>query len=197
MTSDAQERPRRDRSNPAAAPDAVRPDAGPPDGVPPDDVPPVARHTEPILDQPVDGDSLYQLRASVAAHAVLAGLSPRKADDLVIAAHELAANVVLHGSGCGRLRIWRCDSTLRCQVTDDGSESRKDSGKKARSGGEPESADPSSWRIEPGHGLWLIRQLADDLTLRRGQDGGSDVTVIFSFTSPEGTEDTEAETSGS
>jgi anti-sigma regulatory factor (Ser/Thr protein kinase) len=181
MTSDAQGRPRRDRRTPAAPPDAV---------------PPAARHTEPILDEPVDGDSLYQLRASVAAHAVLAGLSPRKVDDLVIAAHELAANVVLHGSGRGRLRIWRCDSTLHCQVTDDGSESREDSAETARSGGEPGSPDPSSWRIEPGHGLWLIRQLADDLSLRRGPGGGSAVTVSFSLTSSDCTDGTEAENRG-
>ena len=75
--------------------------------------------TEPILDQALDGDSLYQLRASVAAHAVQAGLPQRRADDLVIAAHELAANVVRHGSGRGRLRIWRHDQALHCQVTDE------------------------------------------------------------------------------
>jgi anti-sigma regulatory factor (Ser/Thr protein kinase) len=181
MTSDAQQFPRRDRRTPATPPDAP---------------PPAARHTEPILDQPVDGDSLYRLRASVAAHAVLAGLSPHKADDLVIAAHELAANVVLHGSGRGRLRIWLRDSTLHCRVTDDGSESRKDSSETVRSGEESGSPDPSSWRIEPGHGLWLIRQLADQLSLRRGQGGGSDVTVSFSFTRPGGTDGTEAETCG-
>ena len=185
MTSDAQGFPRRDLRIPAAPPDAL-----------PDALPPADRHPESILDHPVDGDSLYQLRASVAAHAVLAGLSPRKADDLVIAAHELAANVVLHGSGRGRLRIWLCDSTLHCRVTDDGSESRKDSAETVRSGEEPGSPDPSSWRIEPGHGLWLIRQLADDLSLRRGQDGGSEVTVSFSLASPDGTDGTEAETCG-
>src|SRR5215468_3772471 len=74
----------------------------------------------PILDQPLDKDSLYQLRASVAAHALQAGLPPRRADDLVIAAHELAANVVRHGSGRGRLRLWRHEQTLHCQVTDEG-----------------------------------------------------------------------------
>src|SRR6266566_7356039 len=67
--------------------------------------PPAARAAEPILEQALDGDSLYQLRASVAVHAVQAGLPQRRTDDLVIAAHELAANVVRHGSGSGRLRI--------------------------------------------------------------------------------------------
>src|SRR5262249_13336484 len=81
---------------------------------------PTGGEVQPILDQPLDKDSLYQLRASVAAHAVQAGLPQRRADDLVIAAHELAANVVRHGSGRGRLRLWRHGQTLHCQVTDDG-----------------------------------------------------------------------------
>ncbi len=74
----------------------------------------------PILDLRLDGDSLYQLRASVAAHAAQAGLPPRRADDLVIAVHELAANVVRHGSGHGRLRIWQHRDALHCQITDEG-----------------------------------------------------------------------------
>ncbi len=126
-------------------------------------MPSADRGTEPILDQPLDGDSLYQLRASVAAHAVLAGLPQRRADDLVIAVHELAANVVRHGSGRGRLRIWRHGEILHCQVTDDGTE-----------------ADPSCWRVEPGHGLWLVRQLADSLSLRPGQTGPA-VTISFAL----------------
>lgn len=122
------------------------------------------RGTVPILDQPLDGESLYQLRASVAAHAVRAGLPQRRADDLVIAAHELAANVVRHGSGRGRLRIWRHEQTLLCQVTDAGIA----------------AVDPRTWPVEPGHGLWLVRQLADTLSLHPGQ-AGSAVTIGFAL----------------
>ena len=148
MTSDAQRSPERGKRT-AAGPAATAPSAD--------------RGTEPILDQPLDGDSLYQLRASVAAHAVRAGLPQRRADDLVIAAHELAANVVRHGSGRGRLRIWRHDQALHCQVTDDAS-----------------AADPSSWRVQPGHGLWLVRQLADSLSMHSGQAGPA-VTMSFAL----------------
>src|ERR1700726_3188440 len=74
----------------------------------------------PILDQAFDAGSLYTLRAAVAAHATQAGLAPGRADDLVIAVHELAANAVRHGAGHGRLRIWRSDQALRCEITDDG-----------------------------------------------------------------------------
>ena len=129
---------------------------------------------DPILDQPFDGESLYQLRASVAANAAAAGLPPRRADDLVIAAHELAANVVRHGSGRGRLRIWRHDQALRCEVTDEGTAQDPPGSSVARAG------DPSSWPVEPGHGLWLVRQLADDLSLHAGREGPA-VTVSFAL----------------
>ena len=73
------------------------------------------QQVDPVLDQALDANSLYQLRASVAAHAVRAGLPQGRADDLVMAAHELAANVVRHGSGHGRLRIcWRRDMFKAC-----------------------------------------------------------------------------------
>jgi len=117
----------------------------------------------PILDQPLDKDSLYQLRASVAAHALQAGLPQRRADDLVIAAHELAANVVRHGSGRGRLRLWTHGQTLHCQVTDDGRQETS-----------------SGWRIEPGHGLWLVRKLADNANLHTGRTGSA-VTISFTL----------------
>src|ERR1700691_2580517 len=73
-----------------------------------------------ILDQAFDADSLYALRAAVAAHASDAGLPPGRADDLVIAVHELAANAVRQGAGHGRLRIRRSDQALLCEISDDG-----------------------------------------------------------------------------
>jgi Histidine kinase-like ATPase domain len=57
-----------------------------------------ARPDLPILDQAFDADSLYALRAAVAAHATQAGLTPGRAGDLVIAVHELAANAIRHGA---------------------------------------------------------------------------------------------------
>ena len=63
--------------------------------------PPLAATDAPILDQVFDADSLYALRAAVAAHGAQAGLPPGRADDLVIAVHELAANAVRHGAGHG------------------------------------------------------------------------------------------------
>src|SRR5215468_6017143 len=74
----------------------------------------------PALDQAFDGDSLYALRATVAAHGSRAGLSDGRTRDLVLAVHELAANAVRHGAGQGRLRMWAAQDAVRCEVTDEG-----------------------------------------------------------------------------
>lgn len=118
---------------------------------------------QPLLDQEVDGGSLYQLRASAGASASEVGLSRQRADDLVIAVHELAANVVRHGSGRGRLRIWKHHQVLHCQVTDEGA---------------APDPTPPPWKILPGHGLWLVRQLADRTSLHPGPNGTA-VTISF------------------
>src|SRR5437879_6179132 len=104
----------------------------------------------PVLDQAFDGDSLYPLRAAVAAHGSQAGLSEGRTRDLVLAVHELAANAVRHGAGQGRLRLWATPEAVRCEVTDDGADG---------TGEEP--AEAPVWHVEPGHGLWLVRRIAD------------------------------------
>ena len=127
----------------------------------------------PILDQAFDADSLYALRAAVAAHASQAGLAPGRADDLVLAVHELAANAVRHGAGHGRLRIWRseADQALLCEVTDDGHPEAT------------QTTDTPQWRAEPGHGLSLVRQVADQATLRSGSSG-TEATITFALAPP-------------
>jgi anti-sigma regulatory factor (Ser/Thr protein kinase) len=123
----------------------------------------------PVLDQAFDGDSLYALRAAVAAHGARAGLAEDRVGDLILAVHELAANAVRHGAGRGRLRIWITGGVLHCEVTDDG----------------PPHADAAAvndsaqWNIEPGHGLWVVRQVADRTSLYGGPSG---TVVAVSFT---------------
>ena len=121
-----------------------------------------------MLDQAFDRDSLYALRAAVAAHGSQAGLPQRRVEDLVIAAHELAANAVRHGAGHGRLRLWAQDSVLHCEVTDSGPGAERQPSRAAHLSG------------EPGHGLWLVRQLSDQAILHSGPDGTS-ATVIFTL----------------
>lgn len=66
------------------------------------------------------GGPLYGLRQAVQAHAAAAGLSGSRLLDLVIAAHELAANAVRHGAGRGRLLLSRQNGALHCRVEDAG-----------------------------------------------------------------------------
>src|SRR5947208_16680399 len=73
----------------------------------------------PVLEQQFDAGSLYLLRAAVAAHATRAGLPERRTGDIVLAVHELAANVIRHGAGHGLLRITEHDRAWHCQVTDE------------------------------------------------------------------------------
>src|SRR5580693_5835520 len=112
-----------------------------------------------ILDQAFDAGSLYALRAAVAAHASDAGLPPGRADDLVIAVHELAANAVRHGAGHGRLRIRRSDQALLCEISDDGAPPPASTADQTETA--TETPDAALWRTEPGHGLSLVRQVAD------------------------------------
>src|SRR5882672_3818372 len=105
----------------------------------------------PALEQAFDGDSLFALRATVAAHGSRAGLSEGRTRDLVLAAHELAANAVRHGAGQGRLRLWTAPDRVRCEVADDGADEESPGAEAA------EAADAALWHVEPGHGLWLVR----------------------------------------
>jgi len=114
----------------------------------------------PLLDQEFDSGTLYHLRAAVHAHVGQAGLSEDRVGEVVLAVHELAANAVAHGAGHGRLRIWNLDGALGCEVVDGGAAGTTDA---------PETADP--WPTTDGHGLWLVRQVADYLDLRSGPYG--------------------------
>ena len=76
---------------------------------------------ELFLDRQFDRDSLHELRAAVQAHAVQAGLTEDLAGDVVLAVHELAANVD---------RAWRrprpppavapSPAPSVCEIADDG-----------------------------------------------------------------------------
>ncbi|MBB4663114.1 ATP-binding protein [Conexibacter arvalis] len=101
------------------------------------------------------------LRAAVAEHAAAAGLPARRAGDLVLAAHEIAANAHLHGGGSATLRTWTADGEFLCEVADRGAG----------------MTDPHAGSVEPepaqigGRGLWLARQLCDRVQIRTGAGG--------------------------
>jgi anti-sigma regulatory factor (Ser/Thr protein kinase) len=125
----------------------------------------------PPLDRQFDAGSLSRLRAEVAAHATAAGLSADRVQDAVIAAHELAANAVHHGAGHGRVRQWTDGQLLCCHVSDPGPERLAVAG--------PDSRKP--WPAEYGHGLWLVSQVADRVTVDHRQGDGTDVTITFAI----------------
>jgi anti-anti-sigma factor len=137
----------------------------------------------PILDQVFDADSLYALRAAVAAHATQAGLAQGRAEDLVIAVHELAANAVRHGAGHGRLRVWKSGQALLCEISDDGLPQPAGTSAGTTDGAPAGTTDAAQWRAEPGHGLSLVRQVADQASLRSGPDGTL-ATISFALGAP-------------
>ena len=79
-----------------------------------------------------------------------------------------------HGAGHGRLRIWRSAAALRCEISDDGLPDAQDA---------QDAQKVPEWRTEPGHGLSLVRQVADHTSLRSGRDGTS-ATISFALAAP-------------
>jgi anti-sigma regulatory factor (Ser/Thr protein kinase) len=145
----------------------------------------------PLLDQEFDSATLYALRAAVQAHASRVGLSEDRAGEVVLAVHELAANAIAHGAGRGRLQMWDLVGALSCEIVDGGPASSGGPASAHRSAGahgpagahgSPPVSDP--WPAAHGHGLWLVRQVADELDLRSGPRGTRAV-VTFALARPE------------
>lgn len=135
-----------------------------------------------MLDQAFNVEGLHELRETVLAHATAAGMPESRATEVMLVAHELASNAILHGGGTGWLRIRTAAGALHCQVTDPGI---------ARSDGHPPRAtpdpattvsapQPQRWPTQRGHGLWLIRQAADHFSVITGPHG-SQVDVSFNL----------------
>jgi anti-sigma regulatory factor (Ser/Thr protein kinase) len=84
----------------------------------------LARRSAGLLDHRFGARGLALLRAVVLAHAVEAGMPESRARDVMLAAHELAANAIRHGAGTGQLQMRAGDGMLRVQVHDAGLASR-------------------------------------------------------------------------
>lgn len=122
------------------------------------------------LDQWFDADALSGLRRVVLAEAIAAGLPSDRASDVMLAVHELAANAVCHGGGVGHVQVQVTDGALWCRVSDTGGRAPP-----AGTGG-----DVRPWPFEPGHGLWLVRSIADHLAIAP-EPAGSQVTAVFAL----------------
>lgn len=121
-----------------------------------------------------DRETLPGLRSAVRAEAVAAGMPGNQADDVMLAVHELAANAVRHGGGAGRLRMATAAGELHCHVSDAG----PSGGGACSPGGNAVAL--RQWLIQPGHGLWLVRDIADRLTIAPGP-AGSEVSAVFTL----------------
>jgi anti-sigma regulatory factor (Ser/Thr protein kinase) len=116
------------------------------------------------------------LRRAVRAEAVAAGLAGDRAGDVVLALHELAANAVCHGGGTGQLQMMITGGALHCRVSDAGTGSLVQAGVAG-----PDTA--GAWPLQPGHGLWLVAGIVDQVSFAPGR-AGSEVTVTFALSGP-------------
>lgn len=119
-----------------------------------------------MVDERFDASTLHLLRERVAACTAAVGMPKDLSVDVLLAVHELAANAVRHGAGAGRLLMRAAVGMLHCQVSDAGP-----------------GAGP--WPLREGHGLWLVRAVADDVIASSGPHG-SQVTVRFGWRAPPG-----------
>jgi anti-sigma regulatory factor (Ser/Thr protein kinase) len=108
-----------------------------------------------------DPETLGALRTFARTIAVGAGFGPDRADDLVFAVNELAANAIRHGGRRGSLTVWRTrPDALVCEVEDEG-----------------RIRDPLVGRREPpaeelnGRGLWIAHELCDLVQVRSAEEG--------------------------
>ena len=138
-----------------------------------------------VLDREFEAESLSGLREAVMETAVAAGLGDDRAIDVMLAMHELAANVIRHGTGYGRLRMQVTANALRCEVSES----------VGRFGPVPDSPVSGplptghllarapvkpSWPVEHGHGLWIVRRTADQVQVTTGP-AGTEVAVVFTL----------------
>ncbi len=105
-------------------------------------------------------DDLSTLRQVVRRLGETSRLSPDATDDLVLAAHELASNSVLHGGGGGVLRGWRTPHALVVELGDCGVIKDPMVGREA-----------SMCLDESGRGLWIANQLCELVQVRSSERG--------------------------
>jgi anti-sigma regulatory factor (Ser/Thr protein kinase) len=117
---------------------------------------------------------LSQVRALVLQHARDAGLTEGKANDLVLAVSEVAANTLRHTAAPGTLTLWHDEDEVVCQIHDEGIVSDPLAGLRRPAPG-----------ASGGHGLWLVRQVCDQVELR-SDENGTTITMHMAIR-PDGT----------
>jgi anti-sigma regulatory factor (Ser/Thr protein kinase) len=120
----------------------------------------------PVVERAFDLEGLLSVREHVGQRASAVGVDRDAAQDLVLAAHELASNSVQHGGGRGRLRSWSEPGAFVVEVSDTGRIHDPLVGRQI--------TDVSS---EHGRGVWMANQLCDLVQLRSSAAG----TVVRLF----------------
>ncbi|HYN92970.1 MAG TPA: ATP-binding protein [Pilimelia sp.] len=122
----------------------------------------MAESTDPLFTADFSRGDLAQLRQAVTAHAGRAGLTGQRLDDFVLAVNEVVTNAVRHAGGRGRLRMWANDEAVCCEIADAG-------------GGIPAERlfpqRPPAASTAGGRGIWMARQLCDELAVETGPSG--------------------------
>ena len=113
-------------------------------------------------------DDLQQVRRVTGAWAARAGLPPGRADDFVIAVHEIAANALRYGSPAARLLLQVADGgAVQAEVRDSG---------RWQPATEAASVDGRG----EGRGLALARLVCDEVEIR-ARDNGTTVLLRMSL----------------
>lgn len=107
----------------------------------------------------ITGIPRHAVRRAVAP----ADLAPERAEDLVLAFSEVAANALVHGTGSTFVRVWAEDGLAVCTVTDEGTAF----GDLLAGYVPPSRAE----LVERGKGLWVSRQLCDEVDILPGESG--------------------------
>jgi len=105
---------------------------------------------DPVPELRFGRSDLARLRRFVRNEAGTAGVDPSRTADLVLAANEIATNIVIHGGSDGTARCCVVDGAFVCELAGPGTIS-----------------DPMAGQVRPapdrssGRGLWLANQLCD------------------------------------
>jgi anti-sigma regulatory factor (Ser/Thr protein kinase) len=120
----------------------------------------LAEPTGPVACMELAENNLGDVRRWVAEAALASGLARHRADDLALAVGEAATNSLCHAGGHGKLRHWREDDRIVCEVHDKGRIRDPLAGR-----------FPAAWDAADGRGLWLIHQLCDLVQIRSSEAG--------------------------
>jgi anti-sigma regulatory factor (Ser/Thr protein kinase) len=113
-----------------------------------------------IWEIPFAGEDLFELRQLVSGWASREAMPFERAEELVLAVHEIATNSVRHAGGVGMLRLWRSAESLVCEVQDAG-----------------HIGDPRAGTVRPGRdarcgrGLWIAHRMCDLIETRTSRRG--------------------------